>query len=517
MQGQDSVRKPENSVDRRSSIHFGTASTSSPMAMNGAPAQQGMRSSFSAVQGLRQSQLGRIRDSSLEDDAVSTTSGYTTSHADNSSRRESMADSIVAVEDVTGAGLLQMGDMGIAPAVIEGTLPPTWSGNGLGTGIEPSDVMALPRPGFPTYQVDGTITHRAPSLSDVKDAWRQFAAGQQPISIGGLVPGPQTRPPFIHRARSNSVPEVFPKHLVDLAVTHFALTTPRAEAESFNFNPPAPIVASPADLQAGSSSPASVVAAAAQSGASKPQSMLRGSSGNSSISMVDAILPASSDVNNNRAVHPPRQDQGSFAMLPDREGQIPQMNPPASRPSIAVFQPTAGGNVARHILLQGGSQTLAPERPPSFLNASFIDTDRNKFKVPGFAGQTGFYAQPIMSTKMSSLAARPGNKRLPSQTLGPDYQKKMPVSMDFGHPSPLANLQSPSLLNNIPAATNSHARRYSVPGWLGGTPYGTTNEFIDSESSFLQAAFPGTMAVPELTPTQNPLLAGFPFPVPSYT
>lgn len=163
MQGQDSIRKPENSVDRRSSIHFGTASTSSAMAMNGAPAQQGMRSSFSAVQGLPQSQLGRIRDSSLEDDAVSTTSGYTTSHADNNSRRESMADSIAAVEDVTGAGLLQMGDMGIAPAVIEGTLPPTWSGNGLGTGIEPSDVMGLPRPGFPTYQVDGTITHRAPS------------------------------------------------------------------------------------------------------------------------------------------------------------------------------------------------------------------------------------------------------------------------------------------------------------------------------------------------------------------
>ena len=426
-----------------------------------------------------------------------------------------MADSILAVEDETGAGLLHMMDIGIAPAVIEGAQLDTWPSNGIGNGME---APGTSRPGFPAYHIDGTVSHRPPSLSDVKDAWRQFAAGQQPISIGGLVPGPQTRPAFLHRARSNSVPEVYPKHLVDLAVTNFA-STPRAEVESFNFAQPTAIVASPADIQTGSASPASALGPNGPSDGSKPQSIMRGSSGNSSVNMVEAILPASGDPNNALFSNPPGQDQNGFIMDPARNKERGSMNQPIARPSIAVFQPTAAGTVARHILQQGGSQTLAPERAPSFINASFLDTDRNKFKVPGFVGQSGFYAQPIVSTKVSSLAARPGNKRLPSQTLGPDYQKKLPIGADAGQATPFGSIYPPSPLAGTPttlSAQQTHARRYSVPGWLGGTTFGQ-NEFVDSESSFLQAAFPGTMALPEFTPTQNPLLGAFPFPTPNYT
>lgn len=512
--GQEPFVKPEDPVDRRSSIHFGTASTSSPMAANAAMAHQAARSSLSALQGMPPPHFGRFRDNPLDDDAVSLTSGYGTSHTEGRSRRESMADSIHAVEDEYGAGLLHMVDMGIAPAAIEGVPPNAWPMNGIPTGLE---ATGMSRPAFPSYQIDGTVTQRAPSLSDVKDAWRQFAAGQQPISIGGLVPGPQSRPAFLHRARSNSVPHVYPPNFADLAMANFALT-PRAEAEAFNFNRPASLVASPADIQGGSSSPASIAENASQPEGSQIPRVPRGSSGNSSVSMVETMLPASTGSNNARVTLPPGQDAASFAAASARAAQNNSTQPPVSRPTIAVFQPTAAGNVARHIL-QGGSQTLAPERPPSFINASFLDTERNKFKVPGFAGQSGFYAQPIISTKMSSLAARPGNKRLPSQTLGPDYQKKMPIGADFGHASPFGNMLSPSLFAGTPSTTNSqqgHARRASVPGWLGNTSFGQ-NEFVDSESSFLQAAFPGTMAVPEFTPTQNPLLGSFPFPLPNYS
>jgi len=174
---------------------------------------------------------------------------------------------------------------------------------------------------------------------------------------------------------------------------------------------------------------------------------------------------------------------------------------PVSRPKMSVFQPTAAGAVARHIMQKGGSQTLAPERPPSFVNASFLDIDRSKFKIPTQINQSNFYAQQALGAqKLSSLAARPGNKRMPSQTLGPEFQKRMPPSVE----SPLGTSFLPN--QYFPPGQQSHPRRFSVPGWIGGN-----HDLVDNDNLFLQAAFPGTMPVPEFTPTQNN--PGFVFPV----
>ena len=509
---QDALQNYGNAMDRRATIQFGSASSAVPNIVDQVAVDLKLRKSFSAGMGahdlgLRKAQL---RERSTDDDGFSTSSGYTTGLAEEQTRRESMADSIVSTEGHMDSDLLRFNNMGIASAAYQ-------SGSWHPENLHAVDMFGAVsgRPGFPVFQVDGKATNRAPSLSDVKDAWRQFASGQQAVSIGGLVPPQHIRPNFIHRNRSNSVPDIFPKHFLEMSTNLFADATPKAEVDGFAYGSSTQITASPMtgtiSSAAQSASPASIIDTASHSEQPQASQIARGSSGHSSISIVDGILPLMQD----GFAH------GPLNMLDSQDlaNRVRLNQQSVARPSIAVFQPTTDpSKLARHILQKGGSQTLAPERPPSFLNASFLDTERNKFKVPGGPVGTAISSQPITSSiKMSSLAARPGNKRLPIQTLGPDYQKKIPIAAE---PSPLANMiQSSSPYT--PVVNGS--RRYSVPNWVGGTVYpgniplaSMSGEFVDSESSFLQAAFPGTMAVPEFTPTPNNL-GGFPFPVPSYT
>ena len=507
---QDALQNYGDAMDRRATIQFGSASSAVPNIVDQIAVDHRMRKSFSSGMGAHNlsSRKAQFRDPSTDEDEFSTTSGYTTSLAEEQSRRESIADSIISTEEQMDSDLVRFNNMGIASAQNG-----SWHPGNLHT-VDMSGAVPPGRPAFPVFQVEGEVTTRAPSLSDVKDVWRQFASGQQPVSIGGLVPPQTMRPNFIHRNRSNSVPDIFPKHFLDMSSDLFANATPKAEVDGFSYGLSTQITASPMtgtlSSTAQSASPASIIETSSQGEQPQTSQIARGSSGHSSVSVVDGILPLAQD----GSAHGPLNMRDSQ----DLSNRVRPRQQSIARPSIAVFQPTTDtSKVAHHILQKGGSQTLAPERPPSFLNASFLDTERNKFKVPGATSGTAISSQPITSSvKLSSLAARPGNKRLPSQTLGPDYQKKLPIAPE---PSPLANMMQISPYTPV----INGSRRYSVPTWVGGTVYpgniplaSMSGDFVDSESSFLQAAFPGTMAVPEFTPTPNNL-GGFPFPVPSYT
>jgi hypothetical protein len=289
---QDALQNYGNVMDRRATIQFGSASSAVPNVIDQVAVDLKLRKSFSAGMGphnlgLRKAQL---RERPTDDDGFSTTSGYTTSLAEEQSRRESMADSIISTEEQMDSDLLPFNNMGIPSATYQSG---SWHPGNL-HAVDMSGAMPG-RPGFPVFQVGGKVTNRAPSLSDVKDAWRQFASGQQPVSIGGLVPPQHIRPNFIHRNRSNSVPDVFPKHFLDLSSDLFANATPKAEVDGFSYGLSTQITASPMtgtiSSTAQSASPASVIDTASQGEQPQAVQIARGSSGHSSVSIVDGILP----------------------------------------------------------------------------------------------------------------------------------------------------------------------------------------------------------------------------------
>lgn len=128
-----------------------------------------------------------------------------------------------------------------------------------------------------------------------------------------------------------------------------------------------------------------------------------------------------------------------------------------SRPAASVLQ---GQQLPMHPWQRPGQlQTLAPERPPSFL-------------------LTPMDARPKKST---SALARPGNKRVPSTTLGPDDNKRQTTEAD--------------LEVDWRAFQATHGRRSSLPNW------GTPTKYMDANLNM--AGFPFS--------EEN---QGFPFPSP---
>ncbi len=235
------------------------------------------------------------------------------------------------------------------------------------------------RPSFPMFSAaDGADPIKIPSLSDTKDLWKLFmadpAAAQTP-GVGDpneyLAPGLTPRPGIGRRtlSKSNSMPDLLSPllHGQTSLSTYPTGITPQPDVPQQGYIPTQEPVAD--------------------------------------------VPSASDDLAMIKWRNEIQQRQTFFNMMPGgRMGQASQPHPallPTSfhlsgRPMASVLQqyPTA---------LQ---QTLAPERTPSF----------GVSEQSGSASHLHSFAKT--PSKLSSAMARPGNKRLASQTLGPEPQKK---------------------------------------------------------------------------------------------
>lgn len=358
-------------------------------------------------------------------------------------------------------------NMGIAPAAIQNP-------QGLGQtqfcgGGAPCEETAIKHPPQEDEQIFGIERPNAPSLTDIKEAWRQFAQ-ESAITAGSFKLSSHTNPSLSKdrnfHSRSNSVPELIqPSGLFEStagAKDCNGNTTSRAESDSFSL--------SRASLSSVSPTISSVELAAQSQSPTRASQSLRGSSNHSSVSMVETMLPTIDETHSLQSI------DGEDSSNLSRKSTLPP-----SRPKISVVQATASLQYKR-----GGFETLAPERAPSYLDHSFLGLDaRDKVAGP----------QSLIAQKFSSLAARPGNKRMPSQTLMPDALKRHSAT------------HSSKLVGGHQDHTHIPSRRFSVPSWVGSSGSGG-NDWADSEDcSLLQAAFPGIMPGPgmELTPTvQSP-------------
>lgn len=343
---------------------------------------------------------------SREDDAGSVYSEYgsaTTRPSGSDSRRTSLANSIIIDADPNLAASLAMAGLNVddlqelLPAVQQQMQnQAAASANASGGGAATSNG---PREDLPTM-VPGNIHPQDPEVGNrVRQAWKSFIAQSQtgfnlnsPLAraVAGLQPNDSDpnsadpsgatrgsakadsakRPSLLHRGRSNSLP-------------------------SSNYTP---------YLQQ------ALMAAMAQSQGANDQPLSRDNSKGSaeeSSSQVDDELQAAGGAS-------------AGARKPNR-------------PSMSALQPPMDPNdIARMLMGQqahGTKQTLAPERPPSFLNSPFRETP--KIRVD-------------QGEKTTSAFTRPGNKRLASQTLVNETLKRA-----------------------ADASSAPNDQRSSVPNWIG--------------------------------------------------
>lgn len=353
---------------------------------------------------------------SREDDAVSVYSEFgsaTTRPSGSDSRRTSVANSIILDADPNLAASLAMAGLDVND--LQELLPAVQQQMQNQVVAAQQGANNASREDLPTM-VPGNIHPQDPEVGNrVRQAWKSFIAQSQtgfnlsPVAraAAGLQPNgsdpsfgdsnsaaqgsgkPETakRPSLLHRGRSNSLPSSnYAPYLQQ------ALIAAMAQSQSQQQHADHPL--------------------------SRDNS--KGSAGESSSSNVDDELQANGGGGGG----------GSGAKL--------------NRPSMSALQPPMDPNdhMARMLMGQqqargGTKQTLAPERPPSFLNTPIRETP--KIRVDGGGGGGGGGAE-----KTTSAFTRPGNKRLASQTLVPDISKRVDTS-------------------NGPPDHN----RNSVPNWIG--------------------------------------------------
>ncbi|KAJ9124035.1 hypothetical protein QFC22_000828 [Naganishia vaughanmartiniae] len=209
----------------------------------------------------------------------------------------------------------------------------------------------------------------------------------------------------------------------------------------------------------------------------------------------------------------------------------------SSRPGPAVIQNNMSLTMAKQLLSGRGSlQTLAPERTASFLDSTpSAELDGMKWNI-NLTSNVGA-ARIESPLKMSDHLVRPGNKRLASQTLGPDMQKRQSISS----PDDALSRQQSSLnpqMNRVTTMLASQSvsamdqfpgRRASIPSWLpdpASGNQGLMDNAVNHNMTFTPANQPmysGRSAMdlnsnappsffPDLTPTLfDPMQQGFNF------
>lgn len=120
-----------------------------------------------------------------------------------------------------------------------------------------------------------------------------------------------------------------------------------------------------------------------------------------------------------------------------------------NRPQMSMLQPKADAwTKAQYFQQRGTTQTLAPERAPSFLlNSPSVERD---------------YMVMDSIQKTTSAHTRPGNKRLASQTLVPNTGKRPSTLMTS---EVIEEQMTPTQTTND--STTSTLRRQPGPGWMG--------------------------------------------------
>lgn len=264
------------------------------------------------------------------------------------------------------------------------------------------------RPGFPMFTAPEGTSSKVPSLADVKDLWKLFMSepmpGQTPGAFGeknnefeSISPELMPQPELGHRtlSKSNSMPDLTSPSMYGPAFfsTYRNGTTPRPGEPQQSYMP-----------------------------THQPE---------------DHAHQAADDPILRKWKNEIQQRQATFNMMPGgKMGKSPQtdtMLPPnylhlSDRPMASVLQHASA--------LQ---QTLAPERTPSFGQQ---DQSSSSLHPHSFAKTP---------SKLSSAMARPGNKRLASQTLGPDQQKKGSFDLwNEADDGPLADAEDEGGLQNQP-------------------------------------------------------------------
>jgi hypothetical protein len=252
------------------------------------------------------------------------------------------------------------------------------------TAVQVAHQAANLRPTFPmTTVMEGTEPSKMPSASDVKDYWKQYmreptgSTPQLEKREGESSVASTSSRPGLERglSKSNSAPD---------------LTSPSVLANTFSYD----------------RSDAALAHANAHPHAQPMQH----------VSTMGGSDPTTQNWQNQ--IH---QRQAGFTMQPggrfgrNSTGGATSMLPPASSNS--------GSNNARpvaSIMQYSGAlqQTLAPERAPSF------GLTPNTEKANPTATFPRTPSKLSQRTTFTSATARPGNKRLPSQTLVPEAKKR---------------------------------------------------------------------------------------------
>jgi hypothetical protein len=454
-----------------------------------------------------------------DEDGRSTASGHTFGQSSQAeSRRSSMASTFTSedgqqVNNSLPFSNLSLGGSSLMP---DGTDVHQWLSNAAGDAasivdmnsgvpdLSPMDqsgfIFESPATTAPTTYFWQTATETSDSKPTVTFVPPSNVQNQR------LVPPSFARPNLV-RGRSNSFPMLY---------------TPRASLEATQYFAPV--------HKASSSGSALEQSALPQDWTAQIRHMAtqlnRNGSGTSSLQQVDDALGGTTQSSPQK--NEPSPDGGLSFAHPGN----PSFN--LGRPQPAVLQSTNTNGMAKQVLTNRGSlQTLAPERTPSFL-VSTPTSEMDGMKWPTALPSKNMPGALLSPFKMPNHLARPGNKRMPSQTLGPDMRKRQSISMTAddldGHDN-LLDAASNHVAESFahPAVNLSaqlSARRASMPTWLpdssGSLSYMAMNG-INGNLSSNQSVPAGRAGInhspatgmnfyPDLTPTLfDPLPQGFNF------
>lgn len=447
-----------------------------------------------------------------DEDGQSTASGYTFGHPSQAdSRRSSMASSFASEDGHQVNNSLPFSTLSLDGS--DAANVHQWVANA--TVIPPNMADMNPAgPNLSPMDQSGFVIGSPASMMPPTYFWQNAADRTDPKPIITSVPPGDVQTqrmdssffarPTLFRGRSNSFP---------------MLLTPRGGVEGTQYLAPVP-----KDLGSGSSLEQSALPQGWTAQIRHMATQLnRNGGGTSSLQQVDDTLggTAQSSPQNNEIA----PDGGLASAHPSN----PSFN--LGRLQPAVLQPSNTHAMAKQLLANRGPlQTLAPERTPSFLIAT-PSSELDGMKWPFALPNKNMPATLLSPFKMPNHLARPGNKRLPSQTLGPDMQKRQSISLTedelSGHNlldaagNHIAGVFAPQPVN--PSGQFS-GRRASMPTWLPDTTSGfmpvngispagyLSNNQPTGRSAVNQSPGVGMTFYPDLTPTLfDPLPQGFNF------
>lgn len=301
------------------------------------------------------------------------------------------------------------------------------------TVVQVAQQIAQPRPHFPMAPLTETSEpSKMSSVSDVKDVWKLFMQDPQPGA--GITPKQEKRegevgmamitprPPLGRSlSKSNSMPNLTSPSL--LANQLFLLNGTNGAAESL------PQQANVADAQ-----------------------------------------QTSGEADRQDWQKQIRQRQESFTMHPG--AKFGRNSTDAGSNNLAMLPPPFHSRPVASIIQHSGAlqQTLAPERAPSFgLTPNTEKPNPTNVTPPQSAVGGTFSRTPSklsQRTTVTSATARPGNKRLPSQTLVPEAKKRSASFSvwDEGDDGALGDTEDDSQAHNAGGAQYSFPAPFSANG-----------------------------------------------------